>query len=113
MGSELGVQLSLRFEGNAYIATKAKGVTASLELRVAPQPDGSLELDMEAVKVAGLGLFGVPRKIVGDLVVKQAKNFPQIIVVKNDRGNLQLSIPGCKFSSCAFDQGALEVVLTI
>lgn len=113
VGSELGVQLSLRFQGNAFITVKAKGVTAELELRAVVLPDGSLELDMEQVKAAGLGLFGVPRKIVGDLIVKQAKNFPQIIVVKNDRGNLQLSIPGCKFLSCDFAGGRLNVVCLI
>lgn len=105
-------ELTLRFQDRAFIAVKVGKIVASLELVVTPLNDGSLEIDMEAVKVAGMGLFGVPRKKIADLLLEKAKNFPQITLWKNDRGNLQLSIPGCKFLSCGFDQGAvlIEVV---
>lgn len=59
--------------------------------------EGDLEIDIGTASVAGLRL-GIARKIAGEQFVKlMQEKVPKIKTWKNNRGNIQLSLPGVVF----------------
>jgi len=99
----------LRLIGSKYPLCKTcaslidKYVSVDTEIHVSKSPvkasvavnavDGTLELNIKSITLLGCGLFGVPRVIAAQYLMKAVNGFPPFKAVKVN-GNVRLSYPG-------------------
>lgn len=89
---------NVSMDGDIGFKKKLKIGDVQIRVQIYPLENGDLELNITKASIAGLGIFGVVRKKAGEMTVSVLTQYlPQCKTWKNEKGNIQMHIPGVTF----------------
>lgn len=92
------VQKNISINGDLTFKKHIKIGNVMMRMQIYPLKNGDVELNITHASIAGLGVFGVVRKKAGELIISSFNQYaPQCNIWKNEKGNIQIHIPGVYF----------------
>lgn len=92
------VQKNVSMNGDLTFKKHIKIGSVMMRMQIYPLENGDIELNIKDASIAGLGVFGVIRKKAGELIISSFNQYaPQCNVWKNEKGNIQIHVPGVAF----------------
>ena len=89
---------NVSMDGDVGFKKKLKIGDVQIRVQIYPLENGDLELNITKASIAGLGMFGVVRKKAGEMTVSTLTQYlPQCKTWKNEKGNIQMHVPGVAF----------------
>lgn len=92
------IRNNVSMDGDVGFKKKLKIGDVQIRVQIYPLENGDLELNITKASIAGMGIFGVVRKKAGEMTVSTLTQYlPQCKTWKNERGNIQMNVPGVVF----------------
>lgn len=92
------VQKNISMNGDVTFKKSIKIGSVMMRVQIYPLENGDVELNIKDASIAGLGVFGVVRKKAGELIISSFNQYvPQCKTWKNEKGNIQIHVPGIAF----------------
>ena len=105
---------NITMNGDVTFTKNIKIGNVMIRMEVYPLDNGDIEINIKNASIAGLGIFGVVRKKAGEMIVSTLTQYaPQLKTWKNDRGNIEIHIPGVTVKQCgiAGEEILLELLI--